>query len=422
MRGSRKKQIRGILITAAVILACIGIYLLMQHLENSISRVENPADSTENANSGNSNPNETSDSAADPSPEKTVLHLGDSYYSTTDKIETFLVIGTDASGNQADPAADQVYRQTYHGGMADFLALIVVNDTQSTYRILQLNRDTITIVPIIDENGEGEATGEFQLCTAHWFGGDEKMNCENTVTAVSGMLGGLPIDAYFSIGMDQITALNHEVGGVTVTLEDDLTSLDPTMQKGATLTLTDAQAELYVRSRMSVDDGENLSRMARQRIYLTALSAQVKELSREDRQFPIRLYSDLMKTATSTVTGRMMNENAGKIGTYTNSGITSFSGTTKLGSRLGDGLEHTEFTIDPDSLTEVMTQVFDLKADPDGAAYAANREDDDVEVHLNNDNTTENLIGNTTGGNSEDDAEANTPAGLLDDDAEVHLN
>ena len=42
--------------------------------------------------------------------------------------------------------------------------------------------------------------------------------------------------------MDAMPLLNHEVGGVTVTLEDDMTKLDPAMKKGATLTLTDRQA------------------------------------------------------------------------------------------------------------------------------------------------------------------------------------
>jgi len=43
--------------------------------------------------------------------------------------------------------------------------------------------------------------------------------------------------------------LNHEVGGVTVTLEDDMTKLDPAMKKGATLNLDGRQAELLMQSR-----------------------------------------------------------------------------------------------------------------------------------------------------------------------------
>lgn len=55
--------------------------------------------------------------------------------------------------------------------------------------------------------------------------------------------------------------LNHEVGGVTVTLEDDMTKLDPAMKKGATLTLTDRQAELLMQSRYAMDDDRNTQRM-----------------------------------------------------------------------------------------------------------------------------------------------------------------
>lgn len=80
-------------------------------------------------------------------------------------------------------------------------------------------------------------------------------------------LGGLPIDGYYALKMDAMPLLNHEVGGVTVTLEDDMTKLDPAMKKGATLTLTDRQAELLMQSRYVMDDDRNTQRMRRQQIF-----------------------------------------------------------------------------------------------------------------------------------------------------------
>lgn len=67
--------------------------------------------------------------------------------------------------------------------------------------------------------------------------------------------------------MEAMPLLNHEVGGVTVTLEDDMTKLDPAMKKGTTLTLTDRQAELLMQSRYAMDDDRNTQRIAASRSF-----------------------------------------------------------------------------------------------------------------------------------------------------------
>lgn len=145
---------------------------------------------------------------------------------------------------------------------------------------MQLNRDTITEVPMLLQDGSANASAQMQLCTAHWYGKDKAASCGNTVETVSKMLGGLPIDGYYALKMDAMPLLNHEVGGVTVTLEDDMTKLDPAMKKGATLTLTDRQAELLMQSRYAMDDDRNTQRMRRQQIFLNAFMKKIKNRMR----------------------------------------------------------------------------------------------------------------------------------------------
>lgn len=58
-------------------------------------------------------------------------------------VQTYLFIGTDKSGNE-DAEGEE-----YHGSMADALMLVVVDKEEKTYGILQLNRDTITEVPML---------------------------------------------------------------------------------------------------------------------------------------------------------------------------------------------------------------------------------------------------------------------------------
>ena len=170
------------------------------------------------------------------------IKLNGNKYEYYHDFENYLLIGTDATGNNNNGA-------DYQGSMADFLMLVIVDKTENTYSFLQFNRDTMTEVALIDHNGEGEATANIQLCTAHWYGGNREQSCENTVKSVKKLLGGIQIDGYYELNMSEIPKLNNMVDGVTVTLEDDFSKKYPKMKKGATINLDDEQAYAYVHDR-----------------------------------------------------------------------------------------------------------------------------------------------------------------------------
>lgn len=66
-------------------------------------------------------------------------------------VQTYLFIGTDKSGNE-DAEGEE-----YHGSMADALMLVVVDEEEKAYGILQLNRDTITEVPMLLQDGSANS-------------------------------------------------------------------------------------------------------------------------------------------------------------------------------------------------------------------------------------------------------------------------
>ena len=289
--------------------------------------------------------------------DKDWIDLNDMEYALTDRLKCYLFIGTDHSGNET--ATDE----TYEGSMADFLLLLILNKTDQTYGFLQLNRDTMTDVQILDK--DGEVTGEAleQICTAHWYGRSRQQSCRNTVDAVSTLLGDLSIDGYYSVGMDEIAQLNHVIGGATVTIEDDFSNIDPTLVKGETITLTDEQAYNYLSSRMGVGDGENESRMRRQRTYMEAVYDKVIDRVRAEKNF----LDDITDTLGDSVTTDMNGDDFGQIRNVfqggTDLGLHIPEGDTTLGAHLDDGLMHTEFYMDEASLAEIMISLCDLTLD-----------------------------------------------------------
>lgn len=280
------------------------------------------------------------------------IKLGERTYEFSHPVKTYLIMGTDASGNE------EAFDDTYQGAMADALMLVMVDDEDESYGILQLNRDTITEITMLQKDGSGYASADMQLCTAHWYGADKQASCENTVQAVSDMLGGLPIDGYYALQMKAVPLLNEAVGGVSVTFEEDLTELDPQMKAGETITLTDEQADLLLRSRMSLKDDRNSERMSRQQIFFNAFFKQVQKENGADTNFVINLYDRLHPYATEDININELTAMLKNMDTYTNKGIFTIDGESKLGEKLGDGKEHWEFYMDDKSLENVMCELY----------------------------------------------------------------
>lgn len=280
------------------------------------------------------------------------LKLNGNIYSYYHDFETYLIMGTDKTG------ADS---KVYQGSMSDFLMLVIVDKTDNNYSFLPINRDTMSEVRLIQDDGTGAATAELQLCTAHWYGGNAGQSCANTVESISKLFGGLKIDGYYAIPMDEIPKLNHSVGGVTVTLLEDFQDIDRQMKKGETLALSDEQAYHYIHDRYGVGDEKNTSRMKRQQQYMEAFFSKAKEKTKSDKAYVSQLFRNFEQTATTNLTAKKISGLTNRLIKGTQKGFFEIQGTSKIGKALGDGIDHAEFYPDKESIIDVMTKIYGLK-------------------------------------------------------------
>lgn len=304
----------------------------------------------------------------------TVL-LNDDLYGFDHRIESYLFIGTDADTKAKRLDSD------YHSVMADFILLMVMDHTDDTYGFIQIDRNTVTPVDEMNQDNKVIATRDLQICTAQWYGLSAEMGAQNTVNAVRDLLGYLEVvDGYYEISMKDIAALNRAVGGVEIHFDEDLTVVDPAFKKDATVTLTDAQAEAFLRARMSVGEGTNEERMSRQRQYMDGLFAKVREHTRDNPKYGVELFKSLRSIAVTNMIGNDFSRIAQSLLKDDSKGILRFEGETKMGSVLGDGKLHEEFYPSTDSLIDVMTQLYSLVlADDDDADDEAEESEDDSE-------------------------------------------
>ena len=266
-------------------------------------------------------------------------------YRKKSRLTAILVMGVDH-----DTQDSYEYRKA---GQADFLRLVVLDKENKTVQQLQIDRDTMTPVTVLGLLGDRYEPVTEQICLGYAFGDGRESSCEVTVEAVENLLGGQSIDQYLAMGLDGISTLNDLAGGVTVTLEDDFSAIDPAMTKGTTLTLQGDQAETYVRTRRSIGVGTNKARMVRQEAYIKQLSVQLDEKLQRDQSFASDAYDALQPyLTTSMAKGQLVNE-AWAAKDYTRLDTIKPDGTYQVGE---DGFM--EFYPDADALQQAVLQLF----------------------------------------------------------------
>ena len=200
---------------------------------------------------------------------KTIVRDGVEYFPRQD-ITTILLAGIDEDG----PVKDS---QSYNNsGEADMVTLVILDHTLEQVQMLTLNRDTMMDIPVLGIGGRQAGSIYGQLALAHTYGSGLEDSCENLRRTVSNFLYGIQIDHYVVMNMDAIGIMNDAVGGVTVEVTDDFSPVDSTIPMG-TVTLHGQQAVTYVRTRQGVGDQMNLTRMERQKQYMTAFMGQLKD-------------------------------------------------------------------------------------------------------------------------------------------------
>ncbi len=288
-------------------------------------------------------------------PDPIMLYLGDYEYEVTDYIKTYLISGTDGVGTKPNA-------KHYHGPMADYMLLLIINKTKNTHGYIQIDRDTMCDVVRIGEDGNLDLADviEEQILTSTWYGKDLHQGLTNLNDSVYSLLGGLPVDGYYSVNMDDIQKINHAVGGVTVKIEDDFSEYDEEMVPGATVHLNDEQAELYVHSRMEIGDGSNESRMRRQRTYMEALMAQCKEEMGRNKSFPNDLWEDMKDYATTNIPGNRVSAIANLVYKTEDLGIYDIEGEHTEGQLPGDKQAYVQFYADEESIVKIFKDLIGL--------------------------------------------------------------
>ena len=286
-------------------------------------------------------------SAGEPEPtaaSKTVTRDGVDYFPRQD-ITVILAMGIDELGPVVSSGS---YRNT---GEADALVLLILDQTEQTYSVLCLNRDTMVEMPVLGIGGHRAGTQFGQLALSHTYGDGLEESCENTRYTISQLLSGITIDHYVAMNMDGIGILNDAVGGVTVNVADDFSNVDPSITKG-TITLRSNQALTFLRSRRDVGDQLNITRMGRHEQYMHGLMDAMKSRLEAEDGFVVELYDQVDEYIVTDCSLQVISGLMDRCAEYTLKEVVSPAGENV------NGEEFMEFYVNEESLDELVLRLF----------------------------------------------------------------
>ena len=279
------------------------------------------------------------------------LHFDGKDYQLKENMEVILIMGIDDREDIGDS------QFAIHNSQADVLYVYAVDHKNKTYQAIQLNRETMTGIQTYNADGTKDTIAEAQICLAHSYGKTEQGRCLNTVDAVSGLLFNMQVDHYISLDMRAISILNEQVGGVTVTVPAGLESADPAFKEGAKVKLQGKQAELFVRSRMSLENDFNEFRMERQQIFLNAWMEQANCKMEADSGFALGLVLSLSDYMTSDMSANKLSDLANQLREYKNLGTVKTIGETLLENEAKISA-YREYYVDTDDLERKVIALF----------------------------------------------------------------
>lgn len=272
----------------------------------------------------------------------------DVVYRYNEELMTFLIMGIDKK-NDVKKVAEGT-----DGGQADAIFLAVMNPKDKSIKVIAVNRNTMTDIDVYDEEGNYFTTVKAQLATQHGFGNGVEESCEYQQHAVQKLFYQMPVHGYAAINMSAIETINDAVGGVDVTLAEDMTNIDAGFTKGNRVHLEGENAFWYVKYRDTKIFGSADERLARQKQYLNAFISKAKSAAASDLTVVPDLYQAIMSQMVTNVSLDEATYLASILKDYrfSEENLYTMAGETVMGKQFE------EFYPDETALYEMILEIF----------------------------------------------------------------
>lgn len=288
------------------------------------------------------------------------LLLDGKAYQYNENMINLLFLGIDKHGE----IEEKTKYETWKMGQADAIFLLSIDPDQKHVSIVGIPRNAMVDLEIYDDQGQVMEVIYNQICLQYPYACGGENGLKETKKDVSGIFYDLPIHGVFAIGLDAITLVNDQLGGVEVEVLEDMTQYDKALKKGERVQLLGRLAYLYVQKRDISIKGSTESRFHRQKQYLQEMMRKAKAAVAENPALVASLYNICEPYMSTDISLNEAVYLAGEVFSYdfdAESGIYLLKGQDAYNEGItqsGEKNIYNDLYLDKNSVNEIMKTVF----------------------------------------------------------------
>ncbi len=219
------------------------------------------------------------------------IYYKDRMWKRKSGIYTLMMLGVDIRQSDVETGINTI-------GQSDAIMLALMDTNTKCIHVISFPRDIMADNPYT----ELDVRQEVQTTLLYTYAGGGDAGCQAVEEAVSAQCFGLPIHGYAEMTLLAIPALNDAVGGVTVTIPEDLTVLNPAFVAGQTILLQGDLATEYLHCRNIYTEQSSLERTGRHKEYVANYLTAFKAAWKKQPLLPWKLWNIMKENGNSDLT------------------------------------------------------------------------------------------------------------------------
>lgn len=276
-----------------------------------------------------------------------VIEYKGANYRYNANIRSYLIMGIDND----DPVSEAP--DCISGGQSDAMFLLVTDTANERLSVISINRNTMTEISMCDPSGNPLGQIEAQICLQHGFGDGRKLSCSRATDAVAKLFGNIPISGYLAMNMGGIPLMNNAVGGVEVTVLQDVSfpQKGVELHEGETVILGGEEAYGYLRRRDIEEFDSASDRLRRQEQYIINYIAKLRSLAGGNSAMTVGVYDSVADyLVTSVDFTKLLTEIVSY--DFSDDNLYTVPGETVMGE------DYEEYYVDEDAFSDLIINVF----------------------------------------------------------------
>lgn len=209
-----------------------------------------------------------------------------------------LLLGIDKTG-RLDSDTDL---SDWEAGQADAVFVVSLDPREKKASVIGIPRNSMSYVEMFDTDGSSLGFIYNQLCLQYGYAGGGELGLEATKRVVSEVLYDLPIHGACAINFDAIGIVTEKIGGVEVTIKEDLSILGPEFVEGNQVVIKGDNTLHYLIYRDTSVVGSPTTRLTREKEFLEAMIHKAIACVKKDPKIVGNVYNAILPYMNTDIT------------------------------------------------------------------------------------------------------------------------